>query len=446
MTYTEAIEFIMSRRKFQKSSGHERIERLLYLLGDPHKRLKFVHIVGTNGKGSVSTALACITQQSGLKTGLFTSPYIICFNERIKVNGEFIPDGDVAEITSLIKEKTDLMENEGLYPTVFEVTTALAMVYFAKENCDIVILEAGIGGGKDSTNVITDKLLSVIMSVSLDHTEMLGETVEAITKEKCGIIKKGRPTVSYPFSAEKGGFTPQNPDAAEVIKKVCREKESRLYLPDPNKLTVTHEGIEGTQLIYDGLEIKINLCGRHQTGNMLTVIECARALRDNGYPITDAHIQQGIDAFRIPGRTEVISRNPLVILDGGHNEGCMKALSDTVKNHLSGKKINLLCSFMKDKDYEKSLSHILPLCERAVFTRTDTVRGEEEKILCDIGRKYCPSEAFSSVAEALKAAMPEDEDGVLIVCGSFYLVSEARQLIRDSQFAMSDRVEGFLKQ
>ena len=188
MTYTEAIEYIMSRRKFQKSSGHERIERLLYLLGDPHKRLRFVHIVGTNGKGSVSTALSCITKESGLKTGLFTSPYIICFNERIKVNGEFIPDSEIAEITALIKEKTDLMENEGLFPTVFEVTTALAMVYFAKENCDIVILEAGIGGGKDSTNVITDKLLSVIMSVSLDHTEMLGETVEAITKEKCGII------------------------------------------------------------------------------------------------------------------------------------------------------------------------------------------------------------------------------------------------------------------
>ena len=440
MTYSEAIDYIMSRRKFQKSSGHERIERLLSLLGDPHKRLKFVHIVGTNGKGSVSTALSCITEKSGLKTGLFTSPYIICFNERIKVNGEFIPDGEVADITALIKEKTDLMEGEGLYPTVFEVTTALAMVYFAKVGCDIVILEAGIGGGKDSTNVIPDKLISVITSVSLDHTEMLGETVREITKEKCGIIKNGGRTVSYPFEAGDAGFTPQNTDAAEVITEVCRKKENKLYLPDANVLSVISEGIEGTEFTYGGLKIRVNLCGKHQIANMLTVIECAKALRDMGYGISDEDIRKGIDDFRIPGRTEVISRKPLVILDGGHNEGCMKALSDTIKNYLGDKKITLLCSFMKDKDYEKALSYVLPLCSKAVFTRTDTVRGEDENILCDIGRSYCECTAVSSVSEALKIAVPEDEDEVLIVCGSFYLVSEARKnarfAMRDSQCAM----------
>ena len=428
MTYSEAIDYIMSRRKFQKSSGHERIERLLSLLGDPHKRLKFVHIVGTNGKGSVSTALSCITQQSGLKTGLFTSPYIICFNERIKVNGEFIPDDEVAEITALIKEKTDLMENEGLYPTVFEVTTALAMVYFAKESCDIVILEAGIGGGKDSTNIITDKLLSVIMSVSLDHTEMLGETVREITEEKCGIIKTGGRTVSYPFTAGNVGFMPQSCEAAEVIREFCDKKKNTLYLPDTNKLLVTAESIEGTEFIYDGLEIKVNLCGKHQIGNMLTAIECAKALRDCDYGISDEDICKGIDNFRIPGRTEIINKKPLIILDGGHNEGCMKALRDTVVSYLEDKKITLLCSFMKDKDYEKSLSHILPLCSKAVFTRTDTIRGEDEVVLCEIGRSYCESIAVGSVSEALKAAMPQDDDEVLIVCGSFYLVSEVRKI------------------
>ncbi len=426
MTYTEAIEYIMSRRKFQKSSGHERIERLLSLLGDPHKNLKFVHIVGTNGKGSVSTALSCITEKSGLKTGLFTSPYIICFNERIKVNGEFIPDEAIADITALIKEKTDLMENEGLYPTVFEVTTALAMVYFARVRCDIVILEAGIGGGKDSTNVITDKLLSVIMSVSLDHTEMLGETVEKITEEKCGIIIKGRPTVSYPFTAGNGDFTPQHRDAAKVITEHCKEKGSALTVPDADKVQIISKDIYGTEFIYNGLQIKVNLCGKHQVANMITAVECAKALSDTGYDISDSHIQQGIAAFSIPGRTEVISRKPLIILDGGHNEGCMKALRDTILNYLKDKKIILLCSFMKDKDYEKSLGHILPLCEKAVFTRTDTLRGEDENVLCKIGRKHCESIAISSVEEALSKAMPED-DGVLIVCGSFYLVSEVRE-------------------
>ena len=431
MTYNEAIDYIMSRRKFQKSSGHERIERLLSLLGDPHKGLRFVHIVGTNGKGSVSTALSCITEKSGLKTGLFTSPYVICFNERMKINGEFIPDGEIAEISALIKEKTDLMEKEGLYPTVFEVTTALAMVYFARESCDIVILEAGIGGGKDSTNVIPDKLLSVIMSVSLDHTEMLGETVEKITEEKCGIIKDGRPTVSYPFTAGNGGFTPQHSDASEVIRETCIKKKSTLYLPDTDKLKITREGIDGTEFIYNGLQIKVNLCGKHQVANMITAVECAGALRDTGYDISDSHIQQGISAFTIPGRTEVISRNPLIILDGGHNEGCMKALRETVLSYLGDKKITLLCSFMKDKDYEKALSYILPLCKRAVFTRTDAVRGEDENILAEIGRRYCECAAESSVSEALRAAMPENEDEVLIVCGSFYLVSEVRDNVQN---------------
>lgn len=437
MTYEEALSYIMSRRKFQKSSSHERISRLLSLLGDPQDRLKFVHVVGTNGKGSLSTALSCILSCSGYKTGLFTSPYIICFNERIKVDGSFIPDEAVARITSLIKEKTDLMESEDLYPTVFEVTTALAMVYFAECGCDIVILEAGIGGKNDSTNVIKDKLLSVIMSVSLDHTEMLGSTAKEIAEEKCGIIVSGRPTVSYPFCDETHSFTPQDKDAASVITEVCRKMNSPLTVPDTSKLTLTSRSIYGTELTYGSLNIRINLCGKHQIGNMLTAIECAFALRTQGMSISDEDIEKGIDAFRIPGRTEILSQKPLIILDGGHNEGCMRALKETALSFLKGRKIILLSSFMKNKDYEKSLGHILPLCNKAVFTRTDTLRGESPELLSAIGEKAgVTSFSYENTKAALEKALEitsEDPDSVLVVSGSFYLVSEVRKILSGSQ-------------
>ncbi len=429
MTYESAVDYIMSRRKFQKSSSHERIRRLLELLGSPHDRLKFIHVVGTNGKGSVSTALSCIMKESGYRAGLFTSPYIIKFNERIKVDGEFIPDEEVAEITALIKKKTDLMEKEDLYPTVFEVTTALAMVYFEKTKCDVVILEAGIGGKNDSTNVINDKLLSVFTSISLDHTEMLGSTVKEIAEEKCGIILKDTPTVSYPFEAGEGGFTPQDTDAAEVITSVCRKKESPLIVPDTKKLTVTKSDIFTTEFTYGSMKVRINLCGKHQVGNMLTAIEAARALRKKGYTVTDENITKGIEAFTIPGRTEIITREPLIILDGGHNEGCLRTLRETLTAFLPDRKITLLCAFMKDKDYEKSLGHILPLCSNAVFTCTDNLRGEKPELLKKIAESYCTSYCEEDTKAALKKAMELSGDA-LIVCGSFYLVSEVRKLLK----------------
>lgn len=429
MTYEQAIEYIMSRRKFQKSSSHERIRRLLELLGSPHDKLRFVHVAGTNGKGSVSTALSCIMTGSGYRTGLFTSPYIIKFNERIKVDGEFIPDEEVAQITAQIKEKTDLMESEDLHPTVFEVTTALAMVYFEKAKCDIVILEAGIGGKNDSTNVINDKLLSVFTSISLDHTEMLGPTVRDIAAEKCGIILKGTPTVSYPFRSGNADFLAQNPDAAEVITDCCRKKGSELTVPDTDKLTVIKSDLFGTEFTYGSLNVRINLCGKHQIGNMLTVIEAAQALRKKGYNVTDEDIIGGISAFAIPGRTEVISREPIIILDGGHNEGCLRALRETLVSYLPDKKITLLCAFMKDKDYEKSLGYILPLCENAVFTCTDALRGEKPEVLSEIAQSYCPSYCEDDSESALKKALSLSGKNPLVVCGSFYLVSEVRKLL-----------------
>ncbi|MEE1320682.1 MAG: folylpolyglutamate synthase/dihydrofolate synthase family protein [Acutalibacteraceae bacterium] len=427
MTYDEALEFIYSRRKFQKSSGHERIERLLELLGCPHKKLRFVHIVGTNGKGSVSTALSEVLKEGGYKTGLFTSPFIFEFGERIKVNGEFIPKSKIAELASLIKEKTLLMEKEDLYPTVFEVTTALGMLYFASCDCDIVVLEAGIGGRNDSTNVIDAPELAVITSVSLDHTEMLGNSVEQIAKEKCGILKDGCPMVSYPIDGAEFGYIPQPESVAEVIRQECKKGGNTLYVPDTQKLTIENCSLSGTVLSYDGLTVNINLCGKHQIANMLTVITAAKVLREKGYNISDESIRKGIEGFKMAGRTEIIEGEPTIILDGGHNVGCMKALKETAESFLKERKITLLMSFMKDKAYEEAISLIAPLCENIIFTQTDSIRGEIPETLSEIAKKYCGSVyAVRDPEEAFKLAKEKAQGDVLIVAGSFYLVSEVR--------------------
>lgn len=431
MTYNQAIDYIMSRRKFQKSNGHERIERLLYLLGDPHKSLKFIHVVGTNGKGSVSTAMSYILKNAGYKTGLFTSPYIVEFGERIQINNTYISHEDIASLTALIKDKTDLMETEELYPTVFEVTTALALLYFAKKGADIVILEAGIGGQHDSTNVIPSPLECIFMSISLDHTEMLGDTVEKIAKEKSGIIKKGSAVISYPDSGADFGYIPQSKDAISVIESKCREEGCQLILPDTKKLQVISSDISGSVFVYDNLKITTRLSGTHQIANMITATEAMKKLRDFGFNISDENIVRGIYTFTIPGRMEVVSQKPLIILDGGHNEGCIKALKAMAEKYLTDKKITLLMSFMKDKDYTSALSVIAPLADNIIFTLTDPIRGEDPQVLSEKATAYCrnvfsikdPAEAYS------KALSLTDENSALIVTGSFYLVSDIRNML-----------------
>lgn len=428
MTYNQTIDYIMSRRKFQKSNGHERIERLLGLLGDPHKSLKFIHVVGTNGKGSVSTAMSHILVDAGYKTGLFTSPYIVEFGERIQINNTYISHDDIASLTAIIKEKTDLMEAEDLYPTVFEVTTALALLYFAKEGADIVILEAGIGGEHDSTNVIPAPLECIFMSISLDHTEMLGDTVEKIAKEKSGIIKKGSAVISYPYKGEDLGYIPQSKQAINVIESKCREEGCQLILPDTEKLRVISSDISGSEFIYDNLKITTRLSGAHQIANMITAVEASKKLCDFGFSIKSENIVRGIYNFAIPGRMEVVSSTPLIILDGGHNEGCIRALRAMAEKYLTDKKITLLMSFMKDKDYTSALSVIAPMAENIVFTLTDPIRGEDPEVLTEKAKPYCknvfsakdPAEGYSQALSLM------GENSALIVTGSFYLVSDIR--------------------
>jgi len=430
MTVSQATEFIYSFRKMQKSSSHERIENLLSLFGNPHRRLKFIHVAGTNGKGSFSGAMSSIFTCAGYRTGLFTSPYVISFGERIQIDGEYISDDSLCSLVSEIKEKTQTLPEE-MQPTVFELITLLALVYYERERCDIVVLEAGIGGEHDSTNVIPDSAASVIMSVSLDHTEMLGDTVEKIAAEKSGIIRKGGITVSYPADSEGRYFIGQSREAFEVIRERAERKKSAFYSPDISELTVLKSDINGTDFIYKNLRLHTCLQGDHQIANMITVAECALALRERGERLTDADIERGIASFTVPCRMEKVSEKPLIILDGGHNEGCMRALRSVAEKHLRNKKITVLMASMKDKDYRKSFEILLPLCENVVFTRTDEIRGESPATLAKVGRELCENVFFCDDAEKAyrKALSLTGENDVLVCCGSFYLVSDIRKII-----------------
>ena len=430
MTCNEALEYIYSFRKVQKSSSHERIENLLALFGDPHKSLKFIHVAGTNGKGSFSGAMSNILSRAGYRTGLFTSPYVISFGERIQIDGRYISDEAVCSLVSEIKEITDTLSEE-MKPTVFEFITLMAFIYYKREACDIVVAEAGIGGEHDSTNVIPYSEAAVIMSVSLDHTEMLGETVDRIAEEKSGIIRRGGITVSYPLDREKGLFTGQNEIAYEVIKNRAAKEGSDFRSPDVNRLTVLKSDINGTDFLYKQLRLHTCLQGEHQVANMITVAECALALRERGMRITDGDIEDGIGSFTVPCRMEKVGEGPLIILDGGHNEGCMRALRSVIQKHLSGRKITVLMASMKDKDYRKSLGILLPLCENAVFTRTDELRGEAPSVLAECAREYCSEVFYRDGAEEAyeKALSLTGENDVLLCCGSFYLVSDIRKII-----------------
>ena len=430
LNYNEAIDFIMSHRKFQKTGGFERIEKLLELLGSPHKKLKFVHIAGTNGKGSTSTAMAYILKEAGYRTGLFTSPYVVEFGERVQVDGKYIPREEIAEICGLIKEKAELIKSEDMHPTVFEVTTALAMVYFAKTQCDIVFLEAGIGGGHDSTNIIPSPLACVFTAISLDHTEMLGNTTEEIAREKSGIIKEGTTVISYPLCNGGIDFSAQDKAAFNVIKSESEKLDCPFLTADCNKVQLREDSINGLHFAYENLDIRTEMVGSFQIGNLLTAVETVKMLREKRYNIPDEAIEKGIAEFRIPARTEKISKEPMIILDGGHNEASVAALSQTIRKYLSDRKVTLLLSFMKDKDYETCLRLLSPVCENAVFTCVDKVRGENGEVLAEKAELIFKNVYFDNSVDAAyeKALSLLKDDGVLIVAGSFYLASYVRSL------------------
>ena len=419
MNCNEAIEYIHSLEKFGINPGLERIRALCNLLGNPQKKLKIIHVAGTNGKGSTSTMICNILRKSGYDTGLFISPYVTDFRERIQFNGNMIDKYDLAECVEKVKSAIDVLNEKGINPTEFEALTATAFVYFEMKKCDFVVLEVGLGGRLDSTNVIEAPYATVITSISLDHTAILGDTIEQIAAEKCGIIKFGAETVLYPFQDEK---------VYPIVEKTCKDKCNELRIPDIKKLKIIDEKLEGTLAEYDGIEFLLPLAGEHMIYNACTAIEAVRSLSRLAINISDKAISEGIAISVMPARMELIKKRPVIILDGGHNEGCAKVLSDFINKHLKGKRIIMVSSMMADKDYMSYLSTVAPLADVFISTRVDMIRALPSDELMKSASAFCnnchdvpiPSKAIIAARNILQ------DDDVLIVCGSFYLAGDIR--------------------
>lgn len=423
MTREEAMKFIQDSRKFGSRLGLERIEKLCELLGNPQDELKFVHIAGTNGKGSTSVFINNILIDAGYKTGLYTSPYIYDFNERIQINNQNITDEELTEIMSEISEKVDIMITEGdEYPTEFELITAAAFLYFKRKNCDIVVLEVGLGGIYDATNIIKSNELSVITSIDLDHTEYLGNTIAEVAKNKCGIIKENTNVLSYMH---------QKDEALSVIEITAQNMNSSFTVAEEKDLEIKDVSLSGNKFFYDGCDYETNLIGIYQIYNAITAINAAKILNKNGWVISTENIENGIRTAKWPARFEILRKSPVVIADGSHNSDGMRAFVETAKKILNGKKVIAILGMLKDKDYDYCMKELSSVCDTVVITEVDNPRRETAENLTLCAQKYFKTvhtqkENRLAVQCALSLAK---EDDAIIAVGSLYMMENIKKSV-----------------
>lgn len=455
MNYSEAREYLKNVNKLGSILGLNTIKELLKRLGNPQNELKVVHIAGTNGKGSIMTFVQNILMESGYKVGRYCSPAV--FNEReiIRINDEYISEEQSADLLTRIKEKCDSMYSEGLpHPTSFEIETAEALMFFKEQNCDIALIECGMGGETDATNVFEKVLCSVISTISLDHTQFLGSTIEEITKVKSGIIKENCPVV----------MSKQTGEAESVIKKVCKQNNSKLIIP-------TEQDFENVEI--DGLRTKVtykasnnkeyilNLqtLGTYQIKNAKTAVEVALVLDkaltektnicdesdknnstgmknniNNSGNTIEKNIKKGIEKTVWPGRMEVISKEPLIIIDGAHNPGAVLELRKTLDLYFTNKRITFIMGVLSDKDFSKEAEIIADRAERIITITPNNSRGLDGHKLAETLVKYNHN---VQVADSLKQAAEESIDTIkenradmILAFGSLSYLGELKQVVR----------------
>ena len=426
MKKDEALNYIHSISWTFCKPGLERIDELCQMLGNPQNELKFIHVAGTNGKGSFCSMLSSVLVAEGYRVGLYTSPYIRCFNERMQVNGKMIDDQSLTEITEYIKPIADKMADK---PTEFELVTAIALEYFKREKCDFVVLECGLGGRLDSTNIVSTTALSVITGIDLDHTSILGDTREKIALEKAGIIKEGVPCLWC-------GDT-ENDGAYDVIRTVANEKNAPLYTVDRSTVNVKNATLDGTFFDFEGhKDVKIGLLGMYQVTNAVNVICAVKALNQMGVQVSEESLYTGLESARWPARFEIISRDPLVIFDGGHNPQGVSSCVDSVKAFLKDYEIIALTGVMADKDYRYIASRISEVAETVYCITPNNPRAlegsEYAKVFSELGVEAHPCD---SIENAVEAAMREAKSkGAALVClGSLYMYGEVEAAIRRAQ-------------
>lgn len=424
MTFDEAITYIHSVCWKGSIPGLSRTRELLERIGNPQDRLKFIHIAGTNGKGSTASMLASVLRAAGYRTSLYTSPYITCFNERMQINGEMISDKELAQITEFVKPHAEAMQD---HPTEFELVTAIAMEYFARNGCDIVSLEVGMGGEWDSTNVIQTPEVAVICNIGYDHTEVLGTTLEQIAGAKAGIIKADGDVVLYRGSES----------VERVFDKRCKEVGARLHRAQFDTLCLRESSFAGQ--VFDCGERKalhLPLLGAHQLKNAAVVLKTVDVLQKKGWSISEEQLRRGLETVVWPGRFELLRREPVFIVDGGHNPQCMDALVQNIRDYLPNTPLTALTGVMADKDYLQMYQTIAPYIHRFVTVTPDNPRALAAAALAEALQPFGrPVTACETVEQGVQTAMAQTpEGGAVLAFGSLYMVGAIRAaaMARDS--------------
>lgn len=420
MTGQEAIAYIHSYQRQAHAPGLERMRILLDRLGNPQKQLRFVHVAGTNGKGSTCACMAAVLQAAGYRVGLNTSPYLITFHERIRVNGEMISDEALAALTEEIRP---IAESMAEHPSEFELVTAIAFLHFLRSRCDVVVLEVGLGGALDASNVIDVPEVAVITALGMDHMAQLGPTLRDIAAAKAGIIKPGGCVVSY------GGC----PEADEVIRSVCREQHADLTEVDFSRLSVQQADLQGNR--FDFLphrNLELPLAGAYQPRNAAAAITALECLARKGWSVPEEALRRGLAAVQWPGRFEVLRRHPAVILDGAHNAHGMRATVESLRQMFPGQRVTLILGILEDKDVEQMLDLLTPVAGTAFVIRPESPRAMAPEALCarlecrGVTAYPCP-DVQAAVDAALRTA---GKTGAVCALGSLYSAAAVRQAVQ----------------
>ena len=423
MNYKETLDYINSVRLNQWKLGLSRTRELLQRLGDPQKDLKFVHVGGTNGKGSTCAMLESVLRAAGFRTGIFPSPFIEEFRERIQVNGEMISEDDLCRITGMVKAEADSMDDE---PSHFEIVTAIGMLYFKMMKCDMVVLEVGLGGEFDATNIIEPPETAVLTNIGFDHTDYLGNTLAEIARTKAGIIKTGSPAVAYP----------NVPEVMDVLEGICAERGCELRVADFGRLSIKNADLSGQMIRWESycggdadLNFRMPLLGDHQANNAAVALTVIEVLKEKGWEIPDDAVIRGMESVSWPARFELLGIDPVFILDGGHNLQCAEAVAGAVRRYLPDTKVTLLMGMLADKDYKAVVDMLLPLAEQCYTVTPDSSRalpGEELARLIRSRGKEAVS--FDDTEAAVRTCLSGERP--VLAFGSLYMAGEVRKIYR----------------
>lgn len=420
MNCREAIQYIHETGMYGSRPGLDRIRALLSDLGNPQKGLRCVHVAGTNGKGSFCAMLSAILREAGYRVGMFTSPYIRRFEERIQLNGTPIDGEELADITSYVRPFAEALEER---PTEFELITAIGFEYFRRQQVDIVVLEVGLGGRLDPTNIIEAPLLSVITGIDFDHTSLLGNTLQTIAAEKAGIVKSGCPCL----------FGDEENSACRTVRSVASMKGSRFYTVDRSTLVVKERTLQGTVLDFGDLkDLRLSLLGEYQPQNATTVLTAVEILREGGVEISEDAIRRGLSTVYWPARFELLRKQPPVIFDGGHNPQGVAAAVKSVSAYFPEQPVYLLSAVMADKDYDEMIEKLKPVTKQAFTVSTGMPRAlTAEAYAAQFRAHKVPATAYGDAKEGIRTALAiSREEGIPLIClGSLYLYNMVAEVM-----------------